>query len=76
MCGNLTDIFARNNSNACVALDVIEHLVKPDGIKLMRDMETIAAKKVIFFTPCGFLPQHHTTNDDLQEHLSGWSRLK
>ncbi len=64
--------FQPGQFDACVALDVIEHLVKPDGIKLMRDMETIAAKKVIFFTPCGFLPQRHATNDDLQEHLSGW----
>jgi hypothetical protein len=64
--------FRPKQFDACVALDVIEHLAKPDGIKLMRDMQTIAAKKVIFFTPCGFLPQRHTTNDDLQEHLSGW----
>jgi len=64
--------FAPKQFDACVALDVIEHLPKPDGAKLMRDMEKIAAKKVIFFTPCGFLPQRHAANDDLQEHLSGW----
>ena len=64
--------FRPKQFDACVALDVIEHLAKPDGAKLMRDMEKIAAKKVIFFTPCGFLPQRHATNDDLQEHLSGW----
>ena len=64
--------FRPKQFDACVALDVIEHLAKPDGVKLMRDMEKIAAKKVIFFTPCGFLPQRHATNDDLQEHLSGW----
>jgi hypothetical protein len=39
---------------------------------MMQDMERIAAKKVILFTPCGFLQQRHTANDDLQEHLSGW----
>ena len=38
----------------------------------MRDMERIAKKKVIFFTPKGFLHQRRKTNDDLQEHLSGW----
>jgi methyltransferase family protein len=64
--------FSPKQFDACVALDVIEHLAKEDGIKLMRDMEKIAAKKVIFFTPCGFLPQRHAANDDLQEHLSGW----
>ena len=64
--------FRPKQFDACVALDVIEHLTKPDGIKMMQAMEKIAAKKVVFFTPSGFLPQRHTANDDLQEHLSGW----
>jgi hypothetical protein len=68
--------FRPKQFDACVALDVIEHLAKPDGIKLMRDMEKIAAKKVIFFTPSGFLPQRHAANDDLQEHLSGWEPVE
>ena len=68
--------FRPRQFDACVALDVIEHLSKPDGIKLMQGMEKIAAKKVIFFTPCGFLPQRHATNDDLQEHLSGWEPVE
>ncbi len=77
--GNVRELeryFRPKQFDACVALDVIEHLVKPDGVKLMRDMEKIAAKKVIFFTPCGFLPQRHTDNDDLQEHLSGWEPVE
>src|SRR5277367_2628913 len=64
--------FRPKQFDACVALDVIEHLTKADGWKLMENMETIAAKKIILFTPSGFLPQRHTANDDLQEHLSGW----
>ncbi len=64
--------FQPRQFDACVALDVIEHLTKSDGLKLMADMEKIAKKRVIFFTPSGFLPQHHASNDDLQEHLSGW----
>jgi SAM-dependent methyltransferase len=64
--------FRPKQFDACVALDVIEHLVKEDGIKLMRNMEKIAAGRVLFLTPSGFLPQKHATNDDLQEHLSGW----
>ena len=39
---------------------------------MMQAMERIALKKVVLFTPSGFLPQRHTANDDLQEHLSGW----
>ena len=69
---NLAQYFQPKQFDACVGLDVIEHLVKPDGMKMMQDMERIAAKKVILFTPCGFLQQRHAANDDLQEHLSGW----
>jgi len=68
----LSSQFKAGEFDACVALDVIEHLTKEDGLKLMADMERIARKKVIFFTPSGFLPQHHTNSDDLQVHLSGW----
>ncbi|MBU6409289.1 MAG: methyltransferase domain-containing protein [Verrucomicrobia bacterium] len=65
--------FHAKQFDACVALDVIEHLTKSQGLKLMESMERIAVKKVVFFTPCGFLPQRHVSNDDLQEHLSGWA---
>jgi len=68
----LTGYFRPKQFDACVGLDVIEHVVKADGLKMIKDMEGIAVKKVILFTPCGFLPQRHTANDDLQEHLSGW----
>jgi len=68
----LSQHFQPRQFDTCIALDVIEHLTKPDGMKLMADMEKIARKRVIFFTPSGFLEQHHASNDDLQEHLSGW----
>lgn len=64
--------FRPQQFDACVAIDLIEHVTKADGMELIRSMETIAKKRVIFFTPNGFLPQQHSTNDDLQEHLSGW----
>jgi len=69
---NLSQYFAPKQFDACVALDVIEHLPKDDGLKLIKDMERIAKKRVVFFTPNGFLPQRHATDDDLQVHLSGW----
>ena len=69
---NLNQYFRPKQFDACVAIDVIEHLPKSDGLQLIKDMERIADKKVVFFTPSGFVPQRHTANDDLQEHLSGW----
>lgn len=64
--------FTPGQFDACVALDVIEHLSKPDGLKMLRDMERLSTKRTIIFTPNGFLPQFHAEDSDLQQHLSGW----
>ena len=75
ICGDvrsLSEHFKPGQFDACIALDVIEHLTKEDGLKLIEQMEKIARRKIIFSTPSGFLPQHHFEHGDLQEHLSGW----
>ena len=64
--------FQAGQFDACIAMDVIEHLDKKGGMKLIADMERIASRRVVFFTPCGFLPQGNTEKGDLQTHLSGW----
>jgi hypothetical protein len=68
----LTTLFKPGQFDACIAMDVIEHLTKADGLKFMRDMELIAKKKVVIFTPNGFLPQRQSADSDLQAHFSGW----
>jgi SAM-dependent methyltransferase len=68
--------FQPRQFDACIALDVIEHFTKEGGLKLMQDMEKIARKKVIFFTPNGFLPQRQSAEGDLQAHLSGWDPVE
>jgi hypothetical protein len=73
--GNIKDLgsyFQPKQFDACVAIDVIEHFSKEDGMKLMHSMEQIARKRVVIFTPNGFLPQGHTAEDDFEVHLSGW----
>jgi hypothetical protein len=68
----LSEFFKPGQFEAVVAMDVIEHLVKEDGFKLISAMEQLATKRVVFFTPSGFLKQGHTDADDYQVHLSGW----
>lgn len=58
--------------DACIALDVIEHLPKEEGWKMLDAMEALANRRVIIFTPNGFIPQK-SKDGDLQEHLSGWT---
>ncbi|MGO9200440.1 MAG: class I SAM-dependent methyltransferase [Limisphaerales bacterium] len=73
--GDVRDLaahFQPRQFDACVALDVIEHQTKADGLKLMEQMERIAARRVVFFTPNGFLPQGHLAPGDRLAHLSGW----
>jgi hypothetical protein len=67
----LRELFPARRFDACVALDLIEHLPKEDGWRLLADLEQLAARRIVIFTPSGFLPQKG--HDDLQEHQSGWS---
>jgi len=67
----LDTLFPTQRFDACVALDLIEHLPKEDGWRLLETMEHLATRRVIIFTPNGFIPQH-SQDGNLQEHLSGW----
>ncbi|HTR80547.1 MAG TPA: methyltransferase domain-containing protein [Bacteroidota bacterium] len=72
---NILDIgehFPQRSFDCVMALDVIEHLKKEDGYRLLEMMERIARKKVIIFTPNGFLRQEAYDGNPFQVHLSGW----
>jgi hypothetical protein len=65
-------LFQPGQFDAIVALDLIEHLEKPDGYELIKKMSTVASDRIIIFTPNGFLPQQDESNP-WNNHLSGWS---
>lgn len=56
-----------------LALDFIEHLEKDKGLWFLQQLERVAKKKAILFTPNGFLPQKPYEDNPWQEHKSGWS---
>lgn len=68
----LNSLIRAKSFDAVMALDVIEHLKKDDGYRLLDNMERAARKKVILVTPNGFIPQYNKHNK-LQAHLSGWT---
>lgn len=70
---NIDSKFSSNSFDCVILMDVIEHLKKSDGIKLIQKMEKIAKKKIIIFTPNGFLPQHEFHNNIYQIHKSAWN---
>jgi hypothetical protein len=66
--------------DAIVLTDVLEHLEKADGLRLIREVERVSSSVVGIFTPLGFMPQHFSSTCDswgfgeveLQTHRSGW----
>lgn len=60
--------------------DVIEHLPKQEGLRLLQKTEEVARQQIVIFTTLGFLPQAHADGKDAwglsgadwQEHKSGW----
>lgn len=73
---DITEIGGRFQSRSfdcVVALDVIEHLSREEGLRLLDAMETIAGKRVVVFTPNGFLFQPPEPGNPHQEHVSGWT---
>jgi SAM-dependent methyltransferase len=70
---DITEIeFQPQSFDAVVALDVLEHLEKEKGYELLKKMEKWARKKIIIFTPNGYISNDCIDNNPLQEHKSGW----
>jgi hypothetical protein len=71
-----------NSVDTVFMIDVIEHLEKEDGLKLLQEADRIARKQIVVFTPLGFYPMHFKDKNqkdawgldgnDVQEHKSGW----
>ena len=70
---DLASKFPPKSFDCVLAFDVIEHLDKDVGLKLLDQMECISRKKVIVFTPNGFLPQGALGGNPFQVHRSGWT---
>lgn len=80
--GLIIEKFADKSVDSIFLLDVIEHIEKETGKKILAQCERIARQQIIIFTPYGFMPQHvdHETKDawglsgnSVQEHISGWT---
>ncbi len=62
----------KNSYDCVVCLDVIEHFEKEPSREFIRTMEDVAKKRVILFTPNGFLPQGALGGNEFQIHRCGW----
>jgi hypothetical protein len=76
MCMNINMIgekFYDKSFDYVLAFDLIEHLTKDESTDLINMMERIAIRKVIIFTPNGFVPQGKAFGNPFQEHKCGWT---
>ena len=71
--------FPTKSVDTVFLVDVIEHLDKEEGRRLLALTENLARRQLVIFTPLGFMPQHHNGKDgwgldgaEWQEHRSGW----
>jgi hypothetical protein len=74
------ELFPPHSVDTVFLVDVIEHLEKEEGRRLLAATEGLARRQVVIFTPLGFMAQHHSDGKDAwgleggawQEHKSGW----
>ncbi|MCL0053366.1 class I SAM-dependent methyltransferase, partial [Dehalococcoidales bacterium] len=65
--------FKSKSFDVLLLLEVIEHLTKEKGAKLLKEMERIARKGIIVRTPKGFLRKEKIEDSNpFQEHISSW----
>jgi ubiquinone/menaquinone biosynthesis C-methylase UbiE len=62
-----------NSFDLVIAYDLIEHLPKHEGYKLLYQINRIARHTSIIFTPNGFLWQPPSVNNEFNQHISGWT---
>lgn len=65
--------FPSKSFDCVIASEVIEHLTKADGLRMIKELERVAKNKIILTTPNGFLEAFPGPEDNPEEkHISGW----
>jgi hypothetical protein len=63
--------FKYKSFDTILCIDLIEHLERCEGERLLNEMEKIARRQIFVFTPVGFLPQM-AFDTPLQTNRSAW----
>ena len=69
----VADVFRPRSVDAVVALDLIEHLERAEALRFLDALARVARRRVVIFTPNGFVPQPPTPENPYQEHRSGFT---
>jgi hypothetical protein len=72
----VTHLFPDKSFDAVLLIDFIEHLEMSDALRLLRECQRIAAKRILVFAPHGVHPQSQDVfgmgADAWQTHRSTW----
>jgi len=73
----ISELFLPNSLDSVTLIDVIEHFEKGVALDVLSQVEKIACKRVIVFTPRGFFKQidvdhYGLGGESYQRHRSGW----
>jgi SAM-dependent methyltransferase len=75
-CMDIGRLFLPKSFDLVLLLDIVEHLEKPQSLRLLDMAETIARVAVIVETPKGFVPQNIDIwghgGHEFQTHRCGW----
>lgn len=66
--------FQPKSFEVVVSVDLLEHIPKVDGKKLVAEMEEIATKFVLFTTPWFFFNQEALDGNPHQQHISVYAK--
>lgn len=69
---SLLGAFELGSFDTVLCVEVLEHLSKKTGLKLLGEMVALAGGRVVVTTPCGFYPFVGSCYADC--HKSGWYR--
>lgn len=73
--GDALDVLAKLESNSfdlVIALDIIEHLSKVDGYRLLYEMNRVSKRGIGLSCPNGFSWQPPSPLNPFQAHISSW----
>jgi 2-polyprenyl-3-methyl-5-hydroxy-6-metoxy-1,4-benzoquinol methylase len=64
--------FKEKQFDIVILIDVLEHLYKADGHKVLELIHRLSKKAIVIKTPNGFVHQNAFDGNEHQAHLSGW----
>jgi SAM-dependent methyltransferase len=65
--------FADSSFDVVICLEVLEHLERENGEKLLKELERVASKQVILSTPVGQYKLDYFDGNPYQEHKYIWN---